>query len=315
MKIVITDAGTVSSGDVPLEELGEFGELTIYRENAAGKELFDRIRGAEIILCNKTVIGREEIDNAPYLKYIGLFATGYNNIDTKYAREKGIVVSNAGRYSTASVAQHVFALILEHYSRVAEYNEFVQRGDWQRSRFFSVFSYPTFELQSKTLGIFGYGSIGQEVKKIADAFGMRTLVCTRTKRFDDVEYADFDRMLKESDVVTVHTPLTAETTRIFDRSAFEKMKNGAFFVNTSRGGTVDESALSDALRSGKLSGAGLDVLDKEPQSADCPLIGAPNLIVTPHVAWAPIETRIRLLGIVKSNIKAFLNGTPENVVN
>ncbi|MBO4355465.1 MAG: D-2-hydroxyacid dehydrogenase [Clostridia bacterium] len=315
MKIVITDAGTVTSGDIPLEELGEFGELTIYDGNAVGQELFDRIRDADIVLCNKTVIGKEEIDHAPKLKFIGLFATGYNNIDVEYARTKGITVSNAGRYSTMSVAQHVFALILEHYSRVSEYRDYVARGDWQKSRYFTMFSYPTMELCGKTIGIFGLGSIGRAVRTIAEAFGMNVIACSRTRNLDGVNYVDFDTLLETSDIITVHTPLTPETVGLFGKEAFAKMKDGAFFVNTARGGIVDEYALADALKTGKLSGAGLDVLVKEPQSPDCPLIGAPNLIVTPHIAWAPRETRLRLLGIVKNNISAFLAGRPENVVN
>lgn len=316
MKMVFTDAGTVSQGDISFAPFEKFGELTLYAENAEGKEQLDRIRDAEAIFCNKTRIGRAEIDAAPRLRYIGLFATGYNNIDLSYAKEQGITVCNAGEYSTEAVAQHTFALILECLSRVGDFNAFVREGGWQRSRFFSIFAYPTAELFGKTLGIVGFGSIGRAVARIGRAFGMNILVYTRTPGGDsDVSFVSFQHLLEHSDVVSVHTPLTPDTAGMFDAHAFASMKKGSLFVNTSRGGVVDETALRDALIVGRPGFAALDVLATEPQSIDCPLIGLPNVIVTPHVAWTPMETRERLMGIVVDNLEHFLRGDPIHVVN
>lgn len=316
MNMVFTDAGTLSQGDVSFDGFEKYGKMTVYPDNAEGEEQLLRIRDAEAIFCNKTRIGRTEIDAAPNLRYIGLFATGYNNIDTAYARERGITVCNAGEYSTAAVAQHTFALILEAVNRVGEYDRFVRDGGWQRSRFFSIFAFPTAELLGKTLGIVGYGSIGRAVAKIGHAFGMTILVHTRTPGADPaVEYVSFDELLARSDVVSVHTPLTSATAGMFDARAFGRMKEGAVFVNTSRGGVVDENALRQGLSAGRPAMAALDVLATEPQSPDCPLIGLPNVILTPHVAWAPLETRQRLVGIVLGNLEAYLNGCPRNVVN
>lgn len=316
MNMVFTDAQTLSQGDVSFAGFEKYGQMTLYPDNAEGEEQLRRIRDAEAIFCNKTKIGKAEIDGAPNLRYIGLFATGYNNIDTVYARERGITVCNAGEYSTAAVAQHTFALILEAVNRVGEYDRFVRDGGWQRSRFFSIFAFPTAELSGKTLGIVGYGSIGRAVARIGRAFGMDILVHTRTPGTDpSVEYVDFDTLLSRSDVVSVHTPLTPATAGMFDGRAFGLMKEGAIFVNTSRGGVVDETALRQGLLSGRPAMAALDVLAAEPQSPGCPLIGLENVIITPHVAWAPLETRQRLVGIVLENLEAYLSGNPRNVVN
>lgn len=316
MKMVFTDAGTVSQGDISFSLFEKFGELTLYAENAEGQEQLNRIRDAEAIFCNKTKIGREEIDAAQKLRYIGLFATGYNNIDTAYARERGITVCNAGVYSTEAVAQHTFALILESFSRVGEFNAFVRDGGWQRSRFFSIFAYKTAELFGKKLGIVGFGSIGRAVARIGRAFGMNVLVYTRTPKSNpDVTFVSFPQLLEQSDVVSVHTPLTPGTEGMFDTAAFARMKEGSLFVNTSRGGVVNETALRDALIAGRPGFAALDVLAVEPQSPDCPLIGLSNVIVTPHVAWTPIETRERLMEIVMDNLEHYLRGDPINVVN
>lgn len=317
MKIVFCDCGTVfSAADIDIAAyLAPFGEVVFYEENDPMLTA-QRIQDADAVLCNKTILGKAEIDAAPHLKYIGLFATGYNNIDTAYARERGIDVCNAGEYSTMAVAQHTFALILELTDKVGKYNAFVQDGGWKRSRFFSIFAYPTCELYQKTLGIVGYGSIGRAVANIALAFGMRVLVYTRTPGKDDrVEFVEFDRLLKESDFVTCHTPLTPDTMGLFDADAFSTMKTGAYFINTSRGGVVVEDALARAVGCGHLAGAAVDVVAKEPMAEDCPLCGVDNILITPHVAWAPLETRLRLLSIVCSNLQAWMSGTPKNVVN
>ncbi|MBQ8381971.1 MAG: D-2-hydroxyacid dehydrogenase [Clostridia bacterium] len=317
MKIVFTDSGTVfSAADIDVAAyLAPFGEVTFYEDNDPALTA-ERIRDADAVLCNKTVLGRAEMDAAPNLRYVGLFATGYNNIDTAYAREKGIDVCNAGEYSTMAVAQHTFALMLELCDKVGKYNAFVQEGGWKRSRFFSIFEYPTCELYGKTLGIVGYGSIGSAVANIALAFGMRVLVYTRTPKKDDrVTFTDLRALLAEADFVSCHTPLTPETAGLFDADAFAGMKRGAYFINTSRGGVVVEKALAEAVRSGRLAGAAVDVVAQEPMAEDCPLCGVENILVTPHVAWAPLETRLRLLNIVCSNLRAWMEGHPRNVVN
>lgn len=313
--IVLTDCNTVNAGDLDLSVLEELGNVTYYGETSPD-QVCERIKDADIIILNKTVIGKAEIDAAPNLKMIALWATGYNNIDVAYARERGIDVCNAGSYSTNAVAQQVFAYILAHASRVAEYNSDVKNGDWVRSRLFCFFSRPTQELEGKTLGIFGFGTIGARVAEIGKAFGMRVIATNRSKKsYDGVEFVDFDTLLAESDYLSVNCPLNAQTAEIFDAAAFEKMKVGLYFINTARGGVLVESALADALNSGKLAGAAIDVLTYEPMRADCPLLNAKNITITPHVAWAPLQTRIRLLSIVRDNVKSFINGTPTNVVN
>ncbi|MBQ7364539.1 MAG: D-2-hydroxyacid dehydrogenase, partial [Clostridia bacterium] len=288
MKIVITDAQTVTKGDISLDSLKEFGELIVYPLTAEN-ELIERLADADAVLCNKSRITREVIEACPKLKYIGLFATGYNNIDIVAAREHGVTVCNAGSYSTNSVAQQVFAFILHHSTNVANYDNFVQKGSWISSSTFSPFVFDMRELSGKTLGIFGFGSIGKAVSKIAQAFGMRVIVTTRTERETDktaygITYVDFQSLLSESDYLTVHCPLTAETEGLFDRAAFASMKKGAYFINTSRGSVLDESALADAVRSRHLSGAGVDVLAVEPMQDHCPLLGVDGITITPHVA-------------------------------
>lgn len=315
MKIFLTDTDTITDGDLSLEPIEQFGEvvccnLSVYDEIA------DKIKDADMILCNKTPLNAQTLAKAGRLKYIGLFATGYNNIDLDYCSAHGITVCNAGSYSTDAVAQHTFALILEHFSKVAEYSAFVEDGGWTKSKTFSKFIYQTQELAGKTIGLVGFGAIAQAVARIALAFRMRVLCYTRSpKESGEVRFVSFDELLRESNVISVHCPLNAGSENLFDEAAFNKCKDGAYFVNTARGAIVDETALLHALESGKLSGAGIDVLRKEPMRPDCPLLGAPDIIITPHVAWAPMETRRRLLRIVLSNIRAYLDGTPLNVVN
>ena len=316
MRIILTDCDTVvANNDIDLSVLEQFGEVVYYPETSP-ELTAERIKDADIVIVNKTVVGKAEMEKATNLKLIALFATGYNNIDVKYAAEQGIAVCNAGSYSTSAVAQQVFAYILSHVSAVAKYDNDVKNGEWMRSRLFSFFSRPTFELAGKTLGIFGFGAIGSQVARIALAFDMKVIATTRTKKeYDGVEFVAFDELLARSDFLTVHCPLTPETELIFNAEVFAKMKDGAYFINTARGGVVDEDALLDALSSEKLSGAAIDVLTKEPMPTDCKLIDAKNITITPHIAWAPIETRERLLGIVIENIRAFLDGKPKNKVN
>ena len=319
MKIVLTDAQTVTNGDIDLSVFEKYGEVVIYpltsREQTA-----ERIADADVVLLNKTVMDAEVLSQAKNLKYIGIFATGYNMIDLAYCRAHGIIVSNAGSYSTDAVAQTVFAFLLHHYSRVAEYDAFVREGGWKNSPSFSPFVFPTFELAGKTIGILGFGTIGRRVARIAEAFSMKVMAVPHRMPEhidpdDTVIYTDLDTMLANADVVSVHTPLTEETKGMFDAARFAQMKQGAYFVNTSRGGVLVEEALRDALESGHLAGAGIDVLTVEPMREDCVLHGVKNLTTTPHVAWAPLQTRQRLLGIVEDNLKNFIAGAPTHVVS
>lgn len=316
MKILIADCATlVQNNDLSLAVFTKFGEV-ICNPNISREELLETVHNYDMILCNKTVIDKIVIEKATRLKYIGLFATGYNNIDMSAARERGITVCNAGSYSTNAVAQQVFAYILNHYNKINTYNDFVQSGGWQQSPAFSVLCYPTDELCGKTLGIVGYGSIGKRVAEIALAFEMNVLVYTRTPKSDkNVTFVTFDELLSKSDVITAHCPLNSQSREIFNANAFSKMRDGAYFINTARGGIVNELDLANALKCGKLSGAAIDVLSREPMTPDCMLKGIPNLIITPHTAWAPLTTRQRLLKIVENNIISFLKGTPQNVVS
>ena len=315
MKIVLTDAKTVTQGDLSLEPLSEFGEVVVYGLTDYD-DIAERVKDADAIICNKTPLNGNTLRLASHLKYIGLFATGYNNIDTEYCSKAGITVCNAGSYSTDAVCQHTFALILECLNRVGDYSSFVAEGNWKHSDTFSPFEFPLNELAGKTLGIVGYGSIGKAVGRVARAFNMNVLAYKRTpEECTEVTLTDFDTVLRESDIVTVHCPLNDHSYRLFDAEAFSKMKDGAIFINTARGAIMDEYALKNALESGKLSYAGIDVLETEPMAEDCPLCGLKNCFVTPHIAWAPMETRERLMGIVCDNLRCFLNGEPKNVVN
>ncbi len=315
LTLVLPDSKTLTNGDLSLSPLEQFGRVVCYPLTSP-EELPGRLQEADIVLCNKALMNEETLRDAPHVRYIGLFATGYNNIDLAYTNARGITVCNAGVYSTDAVAQHTFALLLDHYSRVADYRAFVDKGGWRYSDTFSPFVYPMAELSGRTIGLIGYGSIGQAVARIARAFQMTVLAYTRTPRedADGVRFVPFEELLRSSDVVSVHCPLNEQTRGLFGRDAFAWMKPGAFFINTARGPIVDEPALREALESGKLSGAALDVLAQEPMREDCVLSGAPHLTITPHVAWAPLETRQRLLGTVMDNLRAFLDGRPQNVV-
>ncbi len=315
MKIVILDAQTVSRNDVDLNTFSKYGDLTVYPLTSP-EDTAERIADADIVICNKTVLGKNEIKNAEKLRFITLFATGYNNIDVDFCAERGIVVSNAASYSTNAVAQHTFALILEHFSNVGKYTKFVEDGGWMDTPSFSPFVFPTDEIAGKTLGIFGLGSIGKAVADIALAFKMNVIAHSRTpKNYREVRDVSFDELLTESDIITLHSPLNDETRGIFNDNAFERCKDGAYFVNTARGAVTDEAALRRALESGKLSGAAIDVLTLEPMRNDCVLFGAPNITITPHIAWAPLTTRNRLIDILCDNIEAFIAGKPINKVN
>lgn len=312
MKIVLPDCKTITRGAISLKEFEKYGQVSYYELSEYG-QLCERFRGAEAIFCNKTLLNADTLQYAPDLKYIGLFATGYNNVDLDYTREKGIVVCNAGSYSSEAVAQHTFALILNHFNQVSRYKSYVDAGEYIYADTFSPFIYPMDELSGKTLGIVGYGSIGKRVLHVAEAFGMNVLVYTRTQS-NEVNCVSFEELLKHSDIISIHCPLNKESFHMFDGKAFAMCKQGAYLVNTARGPIVEEEALKNAVLSGKLSGAGLDVLEEEPMRKECPLYGVQNITITPHVAWAPIATRQRLLHIVLENFKNYLKGTPTNQI-
>lgn len=315
IKAVILDSDTITGGDVSLEPITSLTDTRIFGFTR-DEEAAEKIGDAEIVLTNKVRITKEVMDLCPQIKYIGVFATGYNNIDIAAAKDKDIVVSNVPGYSTDSVAQHTFALILNYYSSVAVYDKTVKNGDWCYSKLFSYFNIPLFELAGKTIGIIGYGSIGRAVARIAAAFNMNILVYTRSYPKDDsgIKVVGLEELLTRSDVVTLHCPLTDKTAKLINKSTLSLMKSTAILINTSRGGVIDENDLADALNSGKIAAAGLDVLTKEPMDFACPLRTAKNCTFTPHIAWAPLETRQRLIEMVKDNISAFLGGAPINNV-
>lgn len=314
-KTVVLDWETVSNGDISGDVIYSDGDITFYGLTKP-EQTAERIGNSSIVLCNKVLITEDVMNQCPDIRYIGLFATGYNNIDLKAAKERGITVCNAGSYSTDAVAQHTFALILHHYSKVSQYDRYTADGNWISSPTFSAFPFPIYELAGKTIAVVGFGSIGKAVAKIADAFGMNVIVHTRTKPENcRYEVVSADDAFRRADIITFHCPLNEGTKGFISRERIALMKKNALVINTSRGPVADEQALADALREGRIAGAGLDVLEYEPMRPDCPLAGAPNCVITPHVAWAPLETRMRLIDIVNSNIKAYLNGRPENVVN
>ncbi len=317
MKIVMLDEYTTNPGDLSWDDFNAFGEITVYDRTPYDK-IVERTKDADIIITNKTPITKEIIDCLPKLKFIALMSTGYNIVDYVYLKEKGIPVSNIPSYSTEAVAQLVMSFILELSMNVGLHSESVRDGDWCRCNDFCFWKTPLVELSGKTLGIFGLGKIGRAVAERAKAFGMNIVAYAPRIHGDEPDYIklmSLDDMLAVSDIVSMHCPLTPETEGIVNDDFINKMKNGAYFINTSRGTVVDENSLATALNSGKLAGAGLDVLSTEPPREDNPLLSAKNCFITPHIAWAAFETRKRLVGILKDNIKAFLDSKPQNVVN
>ena len=314
MKIVILDAKALNPGDLSWSDFETLGEVKVYGKTAPD-QVIERARGAEIIITNKVVIGKNEMENLPDCKYIGILATGYNVVDIDEAKRRGIAVTNVPAYSTDSVAQLVFALLLENEHRVARHNE-LAHGEWEKHDMFCLYESPLFELCGKTFGIFGYGSIGMAVARIARAFGMRVIVYSRTKKDDPtVEWVDRDTLFGESDYLSLHCPLTPETDKLINRDTLSKMKPGAVLINTTRGGTVDEQAVADALTEGRLRAFCADVLSTEPPKPSNPLLSAPNCIITPHIAWATLEARARLMKEAFLNAKAYCSGESRNVIN
>ena len=317
MRLVVLDGHTLNPGDLSWAELRALGDCDIH-ERTPMDETVQRAKGAEVLLTNKTAVDEATIDQLPSLKYIGVLATGYNVVDTEAAARRGIPVTNVPGYGTGSVAQMVFAHILNHSNHVAEHSTSVREGEWCRSKDFCFWEYPLVELQGKTLGIVGLGKIGSAVASAAVAFGMRVLAHTRSVPSglpDGVALADLGQVFEESDVVSLHCPLTDQNKAFVNADLLGRMKRSAFLVNTGRGPLIDEMALADTLNRGDIAGAGLDVLAEEPPSPDCPLLTAKNCFITPHIAWATREARERLMSTAIGNLKAFLCGDSVNVVN
>lgn len=320
MKIVNLDAVTTNPGDLSWEFLNKYADEVLIYDRTSPEDVVGRAKGADILIINKTVIGETELKAlSPELKYIGLQSTGYNVVDLKTASKLGITVCNIPSYSTNAVAQEVFAFILHFANEVDIHSKSVHNGDWCSCPDFCYWKAPLFELDGKTLGIIGFGSIGKRVAEIAESFGMKVLVNSRSKKdlssYKNAKQTELDYLFSNSDFVTCHCPLTPETTALINKENLSKMKNSAYLINTSRGPVVDEKALADALNNHIIAGAALDVLNKEPADAENPLLTAENCIITPHIAWAAKETRARLLSVLEENIKCYLNGKVQNKVN
>lgn len=316
MKITVLDGHTLNPGDLSWDKLSELGNLTVY-DRTKEKDILKRASNSKIILTNKTPLFANTIKQLPDLKYIGVLATGYNVVDADTAKKQGIIVTNVPAYSTRSVAQMTFAHILNLAQRTACHSASVKAGDWSRSEDFCYWKHPLLELSGMTLGIFGFGQIGQAVFKLAKAFGMKIIASSRTTKegFDDVDFVDIDSLFKTSDILTLHCPLTHETEKIVNKEKIDLMKKSAFIVNTARGQLIDEEALANALNNGTIAGAGLDVLSSEPPEKNNPLLSAKNCFITPHIAWASKASRQRLMDTAVENVKAFIKGSPQNKVN
>lgn len=316
MKIVILDAYAANPGDLSWDEFAALGDLTVY-DRTAPEDVAARIGDAEVVFINKVRLTDDIFAACPNLKLVSILATGYNIVDLAAAKRRGITVCNVPGYSTRAVVQMTFALLLEICQQVGLHSGAVHAGRWQSCPDFCFWNRPLIELDGKTMGIVGYGAIGSAVGTVAQALGMKLLVTARHEKPvpEGARFVSLPELLAQSDVVSLHCPQTAENARMIDAGALAQMKDGAILINTARGGLLDEQAVADALRSGKLLAAGMDVVSAEPIRADNPLLTAPNCFLTPHIAWAPLETRRRLQTISAENLRAFLAGKPQNVVN
>ncbi len=315
--IIVTDGYALSREDLSWQAFERFGKVTIY-DFTPPNELLDRIHEASILIVNKTVISAETIDAMPNLKYIGVTATGYNNVDVKAAAARHIPVCNVAGYGSQTVAQHVFALILELTNQVAVHHTAVQAGEWGSQPHFCITKTPLTELSGKTLGIYGFSGIGQEVAKIGRAFGMKIIVHRRNTeggKLRGLRYVSLDELFDKSDILTLNASLNSENQGLINLDNLRKMKPTALLINTARGGFVIENDLKEALETGVIAGAGLDVLPIEPPTEGSVLFGVKNCLITPHNAWAAFEARERLMRLVGDNVKSFLSGKPKNVVN
>lgn len=318
MNIVFLDAYTTNPGDLSWEKFKDFGEVTVYDRTPA-ELVVERCKDADVVIDNKVIINADIIEQLPKLKYIGLLSTGFNVIDIEAAKAHGITVCNVPTYSTNAVAQLTFALILETYNQVGLHSEAVHSGEWASNVDFCFQKAPLIELSGKTIGIIGYGKIGSEVAKIADAFSMNILCYVPHEKpqpdFKNFEFVSLDTLAEKSDIISLHCPLTPQTEKMINSEFIDKMKKNAIIINTSRGQAVDEQALADAINSGRIYGAGVDVLSTEPPKADNPLLSCEKCFITPHIAWAGYETRVRLIDVVYNNLKAYSENNPVNVVN
>ena len=317
MKIVVLDGHTLNPGDLSWDGFGELGEVTVH-ERTMIDQVAERIAGAEAAITNKAVLSKETIEASPQLRYVGVTATGVNVVDLEAADACGVTVTNAANYGAASVAQAVFAHVLHFTQRVGDHAEAVKQGRWSDCPDFCFWDHPLVELDGLTLGILGYGAIGRAVAQLGNAFGMEVIAHSRSLKNSiegEVRAVDRDALFRESDVLTLHCPLTEETDQVVNAESLATMKPTAFLINTGRGPLVDEAALAAALEAGQLAGAGLDVLSSEPPAPDNPLIGAKNCFITPHLAWATKASRERLMAISVLNLQKFLDGQPTNVVN
>jgi glycerate dehydrogenase len=318
MRMVILDGYTINPGDNPWTELKKLGDLIIYDRTPQSK-IVERCMDAEIIFTNKSIFTAEIINSLPNLKFISVLATGYNTIDLSAAAKKGIIVSNVPGYSPPSVAQHVFALLLNFSNQVSLHDKAVKNGEWSAQEDFCFWKTPLFELKGKKLGVVGFGDIGNKVAALGNAFGMEVIAyAPRPKpkpEYLPFKFASLEELMSESDVISLHCPLTADNEKFINKSLLQTMKKNAILINTARGQLINEEDLAEALKSGTIGGAALDVLSREPVSQDNPLLTAPNILITPHIAWATLEARSRLLKITVQNAEAFISGHPINVVN
>lgn len=320
MKIVVLDGYTENPGDLSWSELEKLGELKVYDRTPVNDEdeIIKRIGNAEIVYTNKTPITKKVIDACPEMKHISLLATGYNVVDYKYAAEKGIPVTNVPTYGTASVSQFSVALLLEICHHIGHHDASVHAGEWANNKDWCYWDYPLIELEGKTIGIIGFGRIGQAEGRIAKALGMRVLAYDlhpSNAGKEIAEYVDLNTLYAEADVITLHCFLTPENTKMINKSSIAMMKDGVILINNARGQLIDEQDVADALNSGKMAAAGLDVVYTEPIREDNPLLKAKNCIITPHISWAPKESRQRIMDCAVQNAKAYIAGKPINVVN
>ncbi len=315
MQIVILDGYALNPGDLDWKRIQKLGKCTVY-DRTPPEKIVERSTNADAVFINKVILDKDVISRLPGLKFIGILATGYNVVDIKAANEAGIVVTNIPSYSTESVAQMVFSHILNFVQNVSSHAASVRLGEWAKSRDFSYHLTPQTELAGKTLGIIGFGQIGSTVAKIGLAFGMKVIFNNRSKKVapGGIVRTDLDELLRTSDFISINCPLTAENEKFINKVSIEKMKRTVFLVNTGRGALIDEYDLAEALNTGRIAGAGLDVLAKEPPDRDNPLVSARNCYITPHIAWATSESRNRLMEIAAENLKSFMEGNPKNVV-
>ena len=313
MRAVYLEADAVNRGDISLEPITSIMETKVYG-NTTEENKYEHIGDAEVVYANKIIFDEETFNRLPNLKYIGICATGYNVVDVEAASRHGVAVTNVPAYSTESVAQLAWGFIIEAASRIGQHNASVHKGDWVRSETFCYWLSPVMELAGKTIGIIGYGNIGSRMAEIAKAFRMNVIVHTaHPEKYGDLqEFVTLDEIWERSDIISLHSPMNKDTERIIRQENISKMKDGVIIINVSRGGLIDENDLAEALKSGKVAAAAADVVTVEPMCEDNPLLTAPNMCLTPHIAWASIEARQRLISVVAENVKAYLNGEEKN---